>query len=929
MPLLVLIDGHALAYRTFYAIPIENFSTRSGEPTNATYGFMSVLINVLRDQHPEYIAVCFDAGRTFRTDFYPEYKGTRAKLPPVEREMLDVQIARIHELLGAFNIPIFEQEGYEADDLLGTLAGQAAAGDVDTLIVTGDRDLLQLIGPRVRILLAGRKLNESELYDAEAVRTKYGVTPDQFVDYKALLGDKSDNIPGVPGIGEKGAAQLLQQYGTLEQVYADVGNVTPARARTALEKGRDLAFLSQRLSRIDRQTPVQLDLAACRAADYDRGHVAELFRALEFRTLLERLPAPTPPGPPAARGGGEGAQLSLFGEEPAPAPERPPVTQGHLVTTPKELRALVKQLRKAKTIAFDTEATGIDVMSVDLLGIALADRPGEGWYVAVNAPGGLDVQAALDILRPVLADPLIPKYAHNANYDMGLLQRYGLKVEGLAFDTMVAEWLCDPSSRDLGLKNLAWKRLDVEMTRIEELIGTGKKQITMAEVPLDKVAPYAAADADITLRLAPLLERELRDKGQWGLFVDVELPITTVLMEMEQVGVKLDVDALAAFGRELDARLIELRQEIQALAKHEFNVDSTQQLSDVLFKELGLPTANVPRTQAGKYSTAADVLEGLRGKHEIIELILEQRQLAKLKGTYVDALPALINARTGRVHTDYNQCGVVTGRISSQNPNLQNIPARTELGRRVRRAFIAGAGYRLLSADYSQIELRILAHISGDEALRAAFARDEDIHRSAAAAIFGVPLDRVTREQRQVGKTINFAVTYGQTAYGVSQVTGLSTEESQAIIDAYFARFPGVRTYLDETKRKAAELGYVQTLLGRRRYFPVLQGPVQKGQIPARQRAEREAINAPIQGTSADIMKLAMIDLSRALQAQRARSRLILQVHDELVLEVPDDELKGITALVCEKMEQAYTLAVALKVDAKVGDNWEEMDPVR
>jgi DNA polymerase-1 len=837
-----------------------------------------------------------------------------------------VQIERIHALLEAFNVPVFEREGYEADDLLGTLAEQAGDQRVSTLIVTGDRDLLQLVGPRVRVQLSGRRLHEAEIYDAEAVRARYGVTPDQFVDYKALVGDKSDNIPGVTGIGEKGAAQLLQHYGTLEAMLAQLEELTPARSRTALERGREAALLSQRLARIERQTPVTLDLDRCRTADYDRGAVLALFRELEFNSLIDRLPAPAvaEPGPTSLGG----HQMAMFPGETASATPRPPTTEARLITTPEALEAFVAELAGAAQLSVDVESTGVDPVAAELLGVALTARTGQGAYVALNAPGA-DREALLALLRPLLADARIPKVAHNAKYDLGMLRRYGVNVANLGFDTMLAEWLCDASSRSLGLKNLAFARLGIEMQRIEELIGTGKKQISMAEVPVEQVAAYAVADVDMTLRLVAPLEEELRAKQQWALFSQIELPLSYVLMDMEQAGVRLDVDALAALGTQLETRLGELTAQIQDFAGREFNVDSPQQLSEVLFTQLGLPTHNVPRTRAGKYSTAADVLEGLRGQHPIVELILEQRQLAKLKGTYVDALPALINPRTGRVHTDYNQCGAVTGRVSSANPNLQNIPVRTELGRRVRRAFVADPGFSLLSADYSQIELRILAHIADDAALKEAFARDEDIHRSAAAAIYGVPVGEVTREQRQVGKTVNFAVTYGQSAYGLAQVTGLAPGDAQAVIDAYFARFPGVRHYVEQTKRRAAEHGYVETLLGRRRYFPALQGPLQRGQLNARLRAEREAINAPIQGSSADIMKIAMIRLYGALSERHPEARLILQVHDELVLEVPAGQLAPVAELAVATMAGAFVLDVPLKVEAKAGPNWEEMTPVR
>lgn len=911
MKRLVLIDGHALAYRAFYALPPESFSTSDGEPTNAVYGFAATLLNILQEHRPDYIAVCFDAGQSGRDRIYPEYKSQRDRMP----DEMQIQMARIRQVVEAFGIPVFEVQGMEADDLLGTLARQADEMGVETLIVTGDRDLLQLVGPRVRVFLSGRRLAEGRVYDEKAVRARYGgLTPTQLRDYKALVGDKSDNIPGVAGVGDKTATELLRRYGSLAAIYDHLGEVQKTRFRTALAKGRDAAFLSRRLATIRTDLPVELDLEACTTRNYDRGQLMNLFRQLEFRSLIDRLPPVREPA----------RQLSLF--ETGTSVPRSAATVPHTVTEAGQLAILVERLSSATAVTFDTETTSPDPMRADLVGLALTDREGEGWYIPVGHRRGAQLPLALvlETVRPLLEDPRLPKQAHNAKYDLGVLTRYGVHVQGLAFDTMIAEWLTDPASHNLGLKNLAFVRLGVEMTPLRDLIGSGRKQITMAEVDVERAAVYAAADVDMTHRLARVLEPELRQKGHWDLFVGMELPLVEVLLAMERAGVALDVPFLERMSAELGRRLAELEEEIQRMVGYSFNVNSSQQLAKALFKVLGLPTQGVPRTSTGRHSVAAGVLQSLRGAHPVIERILEQRELAKLKSTYVDALPALVNPQTGRLHTSYNQTGTVTGRISSSAPNLQNIPIRTPLGRQVRRAFVARPGWVLLGADYSQVELRVLAHISGDPGLLSAFQRGEDIHATTAAAIFDVGLEQVTPEQRRFAKQINFGLIYGMSTYRLARDTGLSQAEAENFVSQYFGRFPQVRAYLENTVAKAKNQGYVETLLGRRRYFPVLQSTT-RGQEQARRRAEREAVNTPIQGSAADIIKRASLLLCRALEERGLCAQMIIQVHDELVLEVPQEELDTVAPLVREVMESAYPLRAPLKVDLKVGPNWGEM----
>jgi len=925
---LVLIDGHALAYRAFHALPAD-MKTSQGELTNAVYGFTSMLLNVLQEERPTHIAVTFDKGLTFRHEMYAEYKAHRAKMPEDMRSQMD----RIRQVVETLDIPVFEQEGYEADDLLGTLARQAGTREIDTLIVTGDMDLLQLVDEHTRVLTSRWRFSDTVVYDPDGVQQRYGLAPAQLVELKALMGDKSDNIPGVPGVGEKTAVKLLQQYGSLKGIYEHIDEIQ-TRFRNKLQEGRDLAFLSHNLATIVREAPVELDLDACLVRPFDRQRVMDLFRQLEFRSLAQRVMELQEAQPAAATAGIAPQQLSLFGEaDTSPAPggktttQQSPGADYQIVADEQALRQLVQQLADAPTLTLDTETTHTDAMQAKLVGIALTDAPGRGYYVPVMAPSGdpqLPAGMVLQVLAPLLRDPQRPKYGHNLKYDLTVLERAGAHVQGLAFDTMIAEWLVNPASKNLGLKNLAWVRLAQQMTPITDLIGTGKGQLTMDQVPVVQAAPYACADVDMTRRLVDVLEAELAEKHLRSLFDEVEMPLIPALAAMEMAGVRLDVEQLERMSGELSTRLNELEARIQEMVGYAINVNSTQQLSDALFQTLGLPSQGLRRTKTGHFSTAAGVLERLRGKHPVIDLILEQRELSKLRSTYVDALPRMVNSETRRLHTSYKQTGTVTGRISSSNPNLQNIPIRRDLGRQVRRAFVAEPGWQLVAADYSQVELRVMAHISGDEGLLGAFARGEDIHASTAAAIMGVPLADVTTEMRRVAKAVNFGLSYGQTAYGLARTTGLTQAEAEDFIKAYFERFPRVREYIDTTKALATRQGYVETLLGRRRYFPELQ-PGSKATHNVRQAAERMAINAPIQGTAADIINIATIHLHRALRERDLGARMILQVHDELVVEAPEGEVATVKPLVREIMETAFELKAPLKADLTVGQNWEEM----
>ncbi len=932
---LYLIDGHALAYRTYFALTAggsntARWRTSQGEPTAGTFGFASVLLRYLEQDRPDYLMVAFDVGKTFRDELFEEYKGTREKMP----EDLRVQIERIRQLVDTFNIPRLEKEGYEADDVLGSIAKKAAAGGLGVKIITGDRDLLQLVDDRIIVTLPeGRSLAEARDYSASDVMEKMGVRPDQIVDYKALEGDTSDNIPGVRGVGKKTAEKLLAEYGTLDEIYNHLEDIGGSIA-SKLERERDKAYLSQKLARIVTDLDLPLDLEKARVQNFDPAPVQELFRELEFRSLTNRLNELTRAFEQGSGGAARGQQLSMFAApEPAETPGDPPAAVPDIdievVDTAEKLDALVADLAASEVIAFDTETTSTDKIAAELVGISLSVRPGSGYYIPVGHDQGrqLPLESVIEALRPAMTDPGVPKIAHNMKYDYIMLARYGIRVHPIGFDTMIAEWLRDPGSRNLGLKKLAWVRLDSEMTEIKDLIGSGKKQITMAQVPIARAAAYAADDAEVVLRLLPLLEADVREVHAEKLLREIELPLVPVLADMEMAGIGLDVDFLRGMSDELATRLAELEANVFGAVGEPFNLNSTQQLSDALFNKLQIPPPGGTRkTASGFYSTAVDVLEALQDDYEVVGWIMTYREVAKLKSTYVDALPGQVNPGSGRVHTSYSQTGSVTGRIASSDPNLQNIPIRTEMGRRIRRAFVADPGNVLLAVDYSQVELRIAAHMSEDAAMIAAFKDGQDIHAATAAAIYNLPLSEVDRSQRRHAKAINFGLIYGMSPFGLTRTTDLTLAEAEDFVEAYFQRFPGVKRYLDGMRRTAAEQGYVETLLGRRRYFPVLKTGTNAVQ---RARAEREAINAPIQGTAADIMKIAMLAIPPALGKAGLSARMLLQVHDELVFECPQEEAEETSALVRRIMESAFRLKVPLSTEAKAGSDWYEMSPLR
>jgi len=706
----------------------------------------------------------------------------------------------------AFHIPIFELDDYEADDVLGTLSRQASEQGTDTIIVTGDADAMQLVSSRVKILYPKPRgsFSDTMLYDEAAVSQKYGVKPEHIADLKALVGDPSDNIPGVPGIGPVAATKIIQQFGSVEEIYAHIDKVTPPKLQILLQQNEALARQSKELTTIVTRTPVTLNLDNCQVSHYDRQELAELFRELEFFRLLPKLP-----------------EVETASETLAQVETKPILKQDYrIVNTASALDEMRNRLLSARLFAFDLETTSLDTMSAQLVGISLSPAPGEAYYIPVGHVGWgqveqLPLAQVLDSLRPLMEAPDLDKTAHNSKYDITILAEYGIAVNNLTFDTMIAAHLLNEKS--LGLKALAFSRLGIEMTPITTLIGSGTKQLSMSQVEVNQAADYACADADMTLRLTELLKPELHQQGLWSLFAEVELPLVPVLISMERKGIALDTDLLRQMSHRLGEQLLRLEAEIYNWAGHQFNINSPQQLSSVLFEELKLPSAR--KTKSG-YSTGASILEELRSVHPIIEHILEYRQLAKLKSTYIDALPALLNPKTSRVHTSFNQTRTATGRLSSSEPNLQNIPVRGEVGKQVRQAFIAPSNFRLLAGDYSQIDLRVLTHLSQDKSLLDAFLQDEDIHAATAARLFGVGASEVTPDMRRLAKTVNFGVIYGMSEYGLEQATELSRDEATQFIASYFAQHPGVEQYIETTKQQARQTGYVQTLLGRRRYIP-------------------------------------------------------------------------------------------------------------
>ncbi len=913
-PLLMLMDGHALVHRAWHAIREPLTVSATGEDVSGVYGFVNSLIRSLQDWEPTHCAIAFDLpAPTFRHKRFKDYKAHRPPTPPELRS----QFERVRQLIDAFEIPVYQCEGYEADDVLGTLCRQAEEQEIETVILTGDSDTLQLVSPWVRVFMAN-SIQQAKVYDVAGVKERFGgLGPEAVADIKALQGDSSDNIPGVPGVGIKTAVNLVSKFGEIEEIIAHVDEVTPPRAQRNIREGVDQLRESKVLTTIVKDVPVTLDLEASRFWQYDRTKVVGFLTELEFLSVVPRIPVPS--GAPVV-----GEQQSFD-----TTPDAPEVDY-RTVDTPEGLESLVNELNSPQGFAFDTETTAVDAMSAELVGLSFSNESHKGWYVPVGHNEGqqLPMDGVLEYLRPVFESETVPKTAHNANYDMTILKSHGVEVRGVTFDTMIAAALL--GRRGIGLKQLALNELGIEMTELSDLIGTGRSQITMAEVPIHQAADYAAADADLTWQLRPRFERELEAKNSSRAMQEVEMPLLPVLVRMQESGVSVNAELLTQMSQKLGADMARIQDEMYLTVGRPFNLNSAQQLSDVLFSQLRLPPTK--KRQRG-FATDAASLEGLKATldagrggdvdpaaRQVLDSILEYRQLSKIKSTYTDSLPGLVNQRTGRIHTSYNQVGSATGRVSSNDPNIQNIPVRTELGNEVRKGFVPRdwPEWMLLGADYSQIELRILAHISQDPALLQAFHDGQDIHAATASLVYGVSHDEVDAEMRRVAKILNFGVVYGISPYGISQRAALSVEEGKAFIDTYFGSYPGISDYIGRIKSEAKSRGYVETLMGRKRYIP----EINARNFAARSGAERVAINTPIQGTAADVIKLAMVMLQNRMDEMGLRSLMIIQVHDELIFEVPSEEMEDVQAIVLDIMPRAMELAVPLDVDLKSGQNW-------
>ncbi|MDQ7064452.1 MAG: DNA polymerase I [candidate division KSB1 bacterium] len=898
---LFLIDGSALAYRSYFAFIQNPLINSRGENTSAIYGFVRTLFKIFDEEKPDYLGVVFDTSEpTFRHKAYKAYKATRQKMPDEMSEQLPI----LRQVIEALRIPIIEVPGYEADDILATLALKARERGLQVFLVTSDKDLMQLVDSVIKIYNLRRRIDEAEILGPSEVEEKMGVPPQQIRDFLALVGDSSDNIPGVPKVGKKTAQSLLREYRSLDNLLDHLDEVASKSVRESLRQNTDQARVSQQLVTLDTNVPIELDLDQLRLKEPDQQKVLALFTRLEFTSLMDRIAGET----------------------------KTDTSQYYTVTDEQQLLFLIDRLKRAGHFTFDLETTSQNPMMAEIVGFSFSCEEGEAFYVPASAaPKDADPYShlilkpkqgeAIDLrgmLGPILTDETLAKNAQNAKYDILVLSQYGIRVRGLRFDTMLASYLLNPTSRQHNLDLLALEHLNIKKIPTSDLIGKGKKQISMRDVPLNLVARYACEDADVTERLRRLFEPRLKEAGLWELFQEVEIPLITVLVHMEETGVALDRPYLEAMSRDMEQQLRALEETIYEMAGERFNINSTQQLAKILFEKLKLPTGR--RTKTG-YSTDAAVLEKLAKDYELPRKLLEYREISKLKSTYVDALPRLINPRTGRVHTSYNQTVAATGRLSSSDPNLQNIPIRTEIGRQIRRAFIPGKpGWKILDADYSQIELRIMAHLSKDENLIKAFQNGEDVHRATAANVFGVPPEEVTPELRRRAKEINFGIMYGMGVYGLAQRLEITPEEAQTIIQEYFVKYPGVNDFIIRTLNEARQKGYVTTLLNRRRYLPEILSENRR----VREFAERTAINTPIQGTAADMIKVAMIRIDRRLHEEKLRSKMIMQVHDELVFEAPEEELDALRSLVAHEMANALKLDVPIKVDIGIGKNWLE-----
>jgi DNA polymerase-1 len=917
---LILVDGSGYLYRAFHALP--PLTNSRGEPTGAVLGVLNMLNKMIKEEAPDRIAVVFDApGRTFRDDLFDQYKAHRPAMP----DDLRSQVQPLFDSVAAMGLPLLRVMGVEADDVIGTLAKQAAESGFDVLISTGDKDMAQLVGPRIELL---NTMSNTRL-DRAGVKTKFDVFPEQIVDYLALVGDSSDNIPGVTGVGPKTAAKWLNQYRTLDELIAhaaDIGGKVGENLRNELA----VLELSRKLATIDTAVQLEVTVEALQAGVPDRERLQELYTRLEFRSLLKSLGSDPAPAPEAA---GAGSAAAPSAGAAAIASSGAAGTEVAATALPRNYQKILSRealnlwlakLAAAPLISFDTETDSLDYMQARVVGVSFAVTPGEAAYIPLGhdyagAPEQLDREEVLAALKPMLEDLTKAKLGHHLKYDTHILANYGIALSGQRFDSMLESYVLNSVATRHDMDSTVEKYLGLKTIHYEDVAGKGAKQIGFNQVDVDRAAEYSAEDADVTLRLHHAIWPQIEALPTLRtLYETIEQPLVPVLYRMERTGVLVDRQLLKTQSSELAARMLELQSEAHAAAGGVFNVDSPKQLQEILFGKLGIPV--IRKTPTGQPSTAEDVLEELAETYPLPKLILQYRGVAKLKSTYTDKLPEQIDPHTGRIHTSYHQAVAATGRLSSTDPNLQNIPVRTQEGRRIRQAFIAAPGHSLVAADYSQIELRIMAHLSGDASLLKAFAEDRDVHQATAAEVFGASLEAVSAEQRRSAKAINFGLIYGMSAFGLARQLGIGRGDAQKYVDLYFERYPGVKRYMDETRRQARETGFVETVFGRRLYLPEIRSSNQA----LRQYAERSAINAPMQGTAADIIKRAMIDVDAWLQTSAAPARLIMQVHDELVLEVADDAVPAIVTQLRTHMAHAGALKVPLKVDVGIGRNWDE-----
>ncbi len=919
-----LVDAMALAYRAHFAMIRSNLRNTEGIATGPIFGFANTLVKLIETDKPTHLAVVWDThAPTFRHEMDPNYKANR----PPQPEELTIAIPIIKEMIAAFKIPNIESDGYEADDIIGTLAKQAEASDADVFLVTPDKDFMQLVDDHIKMLKPLNNGDGFDIIDRDGVVNYFGVQPEMVIDVLALIGDTSDNVPGVPGVGKKGAPELILKYGSLEKLIEAAPEITSKRVKEGLTLCADQAMISKTLVTIKTDVPEILNWRTLEWEGPDKQALSAFFKRMGFRSLTAKFSDfGSSPASVVVKSGGDASQGSLFGGSEiadslglsAEGSFDASKVDYHTVVDEASLSALSKELSESSIISFDTETTGVDAVSADLVGVSISTKESTGWYVPVGVEGALPWDAVRDAIKSHLEDRNKLKVAHHHKFDYQMLLRNGIKVAGPIFDTMLAGYLID-AGQTLKMDYLSEKYLGYRPISIDTLIGKNAPWRSMDQVPIDRVSVYAAEDADVTLRMFnvmnPLLEKDdLNEVAQ-----SIEFPLSEVLADMELYGVKIDVPMLEAYGKELTEDILVIETKIYEAAGAQFNINSPAQLGDILFKKLGIPTGK--KTSTGKFSTNEEVLSSLAAEHEVPRLVLEYRGLAKLKSTYVDSLPQLVNTRTGRVHTSYNQSVAATGRLSSSNPNLQNIPIRTEKGREIRRAFIPEDGFKLMSADYSQIELRIIASIAEDEAMIAAFERGEDIHARTAAEVFGLDdISQVTPDQRRKAKEVNFGIPYGVSAFGLAQRLGISNGEGRQMIDAYFERFPGIKEYISKTVVFAKDNGYVKTLTGRRRYIP----EINSGNQNSRGFAERTAINMPIQGTAADLIKIAMISIHKLIQDGGYRSRMLMQVHDELVFEIHESEIDTLPNILKRHMEEAMPIGVPLKVEMGIADNWLE-----